>query len=196
MDGFRSFVIDGALTALALFTLGCSKEPASVVKDLKQEVTSATVESVYMPERLVSLRTDDGRLVAVVAGPEVRNLDRVRVGDRVVVHYYAGIAAHLKKPGEGLSGPRESTVTARAEPGQRPAAAAGSTQRTIVTIESIDRTLNTVSFRRPDGVLRSIALEDPQVREFARKLKPGDQVEVTYTEAVAVAVAPQIAVKR
>jgi hypothetical protein len=82
MNAFRSFAIDGALTTLVLLVLGCSYEPPSVVKDLRQEVTSATVESVYLPERLVSLRTEDGRLVAVVAGPEVRNLDQVKVGDR------------------------------------------------------------------------------------------------------------------
>jgi translation initiation factor IF-1 len=35
-----------------------------------------------------------------------------------------------------------------------------------------------------------IAVRDPKMRKFIRTLKPGDVVEVTYTESLAVDVTP------
>ena len=56
--------------------------------------------------------------------------------------------------------------------------------------ESVDTSLNTVSFRRPDGLTRVLAIEDPKAQAFIRQLKRGDRVKVTYMEAVAVSVRP------
>jgi hypothetical protein len=59
-----------------------------------------------------------------------------------------------------------------------------------VTIESVDTSFDTVTFRRPDGLVRTVAIQSPEGRKFIRTLKPGDEVEITYTEAVAVEVVP------
>jgi Cu/Ag efflux protein CusF len=49
--------------------------------------TSATVESVDQQTREVLLRAPDGRTLAVMAGPEVRNLSELKAGDTVQVTY-------------------------------------------------------------------------------------------------------------
>jgi hypothetical protein len=42
-----------------------------------------------------------------------------------------------------------------------------------------------VTFRRPDGFVRTLAVEDPNARRFIHDLRQGDKVEVTYIEALA-----------
>ena len=60
--------------------------------------TSATVESVDQQTREVLLRAPDGRTLAVMAGPEVRNLPELKAGDTVRVTYYESVAARLDDP--------------------------------------------------------------------------------------------------
>jgi hypothetical protein len=52
--------------------------------------------------------------------------------------------------------------------------------------ESVDTSLNAATFTRPDGIVRTIAIEDYTVRRFIRELHAGDEIELTYTEAAAV----------
>ncbi len=119
-----------------------------------------------------------------------RNLDQVKVGDKVVVSYFQGLAAEVKKAGEGAEGVETEVASERSAKGERPAGSVGVTMRTVVTIRSVDTAFNTVSFVRSDGIMRVIAIETPEGREFIRGLRPGDRVEITYTEAVAMEVRP------
>jgi hypothetical protein len=176
------------LTAATL--AGCASEPPEpAIRDAMIQKT-ATVESVHLPTRMVALRLEDGTTTSVQVGPTVQNLDQVQVGDQVVVSYYEGLAAQVKKPGEGVEGVEETGEVVTARPGERPAGAVGATIRTTVKIESVDKSTDTVTFKRPDGLTRSLAVESPEGKEFIRKLKPGDEVEVTYTEAIAIEVKP------
>jgi hypothetical protein len=81
-------------------------------------------------------------------------------------------------------------LRARAQPGQRPSGVAVDTVKVRVKIESVDTSLNIVTFQRSDGILRTVAIEDATVQRFIRELHQGDEVELTYTEAVAVDVTP------
>jgi hypothetical protein len=60
--------------------------------------SSARVVSVDQQTREVLLRAPDGRTLAVMAGPEVRNLSELKAGDTVQVTYYESVAARLDDP--------------------------------------------------------------------------------------------------
>jgi len=179
-----TIVLTGLLAALG----GCAHTTTEPYQAESRIEAEATVESVDVPTRLVVLRGVDGQRVAVVAGEDVRNLDRLSVGDRVFVTYYQGIAAEVKEPGEGETAAEEEVE--RAKPGEKPGGAAGVMLRTVVEIVSIDRSSNTVRFRRPDGTERSVTVQRPDAQKYLRTLSPGQHVEITYTEALAVAVRP------
>jgi hypothetical protein len=166
-----------------------SKPPEPVAAESLLQMT-ATVTAIDPSTRIVTLRGERGATTTVQVGPEVRNLAQVRVGDKVVVGYYQGVLAEVKKPGEGSQGVETASAATRARPGERPAGAAGTAIRETVTIESVDTSFETVTFKRQDGSTRLYAVETPQGREFIRKLRKGDQVEVTYIEALAVEVTP------
>lgn len=184
----------GALTLIALIALsgagGCAHEPPEpVVSETTVEIT-ATVEAIDRQSRMVSLRATDGRTAAVHAGPDVRNFDQINTGDQVVVSYYEAIGAEVTTPERATQGVQEDSAVIRAAKGARPAGAIVDALTTTVEIESVDTSLNTVTFRRADGMTRTLAIEQPGAQAFIRELKRGDLVQVTYMEAVAVSVRP------
>ena len=78
----------------------------------------------------------------------------------------------------------------RAAEGQRPGGSVGSIYTAIVTIDSVDAATGTVSFTGPGGTQREVTAEREGGAAFISKLKPGDRVQLTYAEALAIAVAP------
>ena len=125
--------------------------------------------------------------------PRFANLEQVQVGDEVVVSYYEGLAAQMRKRGAPNDGFVNSESIERASEGQRPAGAASQTVATTVTIEAVDTSHNTVTFRRPDDVVRTLPIQTPEGRRFIRQLKAGDEVDVKFTASLAVAVVPAAA---
>ena len=57
-------------------------------------------------------------------------------------------------------------------------------------ITAIDKKNHVVTFYGSDGLSRSVPVTRPEGQEFLSKLKVGDEVELMYTEAVAVSVEP------
>lgn len=190
-DLMTSVLICGVLAA------GCASDPApdptpNAARVENTETVTARVTAIDHDKRLVSLQADDGRTTTVEVSPEVRNLAQVDAGDKVVVRYHEAIAAQLRAPGESatLDDVDVSSAAARAAPGAKPGAGVGTTVTTTVVIDAVDRTSNTVVFRGPSGMLRSIEVMDPKMQEFVGGLKKGDEVEVTYSEALAISVEP------
>lgn len=184
--------VQGAIVGFvaAFLCAACAAPPPQPVSRDTLVQKTATVESINLPSRLVTLRGEEGGGFTVVVDPAVRNLDQVKEGDKVVVSFYESLGAQVRKPGEGVKGVETEVATARAPEGSRPGAGAGVTVRTTVTIEAVDTSFNTVTFTRSDGVRRIVAIETPEGRAFIRGLRKGDQVEITYTEAVAMEVRP------
>lgn len=178
----------GAIVGLICFAAasGQSTEPVNVERT---QTVSATVKSIDLENRLVEL-TADGETTTVQVPDEVRNLEQVKPGDDIVVTYHEALAAEFKKKGESNTvGVVDATVgTARMPKGAQPGAALGNRVTTTVIIEAVDRGTNEVTFTGPAGMMRTVEVKDPKARQFIGTLKKGDEVELTYTEALAVTV--------
>jgi hypothetical protein len=174
---------------LGLVTACAHTPPEPVFTDSLQSA-SATVESVESVTRLIALRTPQGERLWIVAGPEVRNFAQIRAGDTVTVNYYKAIAAQVKPKGTAGTIQQDAIETYRARPGARPAAAVGHTIVETVRVQSVDATANTVTFQRQDGSVHTATVTSPDGQTFIRGLRSGDDVDVAYAEAVAVAVVP------
>jgi hypothetical protein len=59
-----------------------------------------------------------------------------------------------------------------------------------VTITAVDYANNTVSFVGPNNIVQNVSPKNPEVRALIQRLKVGDQVDITYEEALAVSVEP------
>ena len=168
-----------------------SSTPAPFARETTQSV-SATVQSIDHKTRMVTLVGADGKTHTLEASPEIRNLDQINTGDKVVVQYYEGLAAAVKEPGTStpIGTAQVAQGATRAEKGEKPGAAAGSVVTTTVVIEAVDKPANTVAFTGPGGLVRTVEVKDPNAQKFISKLKKGDHVELTYSEALAVSVEP------
>ena len=83
----------------------------------------ATVEAIDLAQRQVTLKGPKGNVVSVAVGEEVKNLAEVKVGDEVVAQYYQSLALCLAEADASMS-LSETTEAVRAEPGEKPGAAA------------------------------------------------------------------------
>jgi hypothetical protein len=147
---------------------------------------SAVVEDIDHDTRQVTLRNHQGEKIKFRAGDEVRNLDQVEKGDQVDVAILRSVAVQLHKPGGDVTpGVSAAGTSERAEPGETPSAAGAQGISVVATIRALDRQNGTATLEGPDGELTTIAVRNPQHFDVAQV---GDLVEITYTEAVAIAV--------
>jgi hypothetical protein len=146
---------------------------------------TATVEAVDLKKRVVTLRGPEGNLVKVQADERVKNLPQVKKGDIVSATYYESLVYDVRKPGQAEPGVAVAQDVVTAKPGQKPAAAGAQAVMVTSTIEAIDKKNKTVTLKAPDGTSTTIKVKDPSRLD---KVAVGDLVEITYTEAVAIAV--------
>lgn len=164
-------------------------EPLNVQK---AETISATVVSIDAAKRLVELKGPKGHVETVEVPPEVRNLAQMKVGDKVVVKYSESLAGVIKPKGTSktVNSADQVAGAVRAAPGAKPGAAVGTAITITVVIQSVDTKTHHISFTGPEGLVRHVDVKDPQARKFITTLKKGDEVELTYTEALAISVEP------
>ena len=172
--------------AAACSHMGSSSGPAP--EEISEEASAtASVVAVDAATRTITLRDTSGTW-SVHAGPEVRNFAQIAPGDSVTLRYRESLAVALAAPGSAPAAPTSTVVAGTAAPGTRPAAAMGEQITMTVRIESVDTQRNIVVFTPASGGLRAIRVRTPEGQRFIRGLNAGDSVDVTWTDAVAVAV--------
>jgi hypothetical protein len=140
-------------------------------------------------KRLLSLRGPEGKAATIEVPADVKNLAQVKVGDNLIIKYYESLGAAIKAKGSPSSSSTDQAVgVVRAEPGTKPGAALRSIGTTTVKIQSVDKESHTVMFSGPDGYVRVVPVKDPAAQKFVATLKEGDEVELTYTEALAISI--------
>jgi hypothetical protein len=151
---------------------------------------SATAKVVTLDKatRLLTLRSEDGRLCQVRCGPEVRNFDQIAVGDTLRVRYQAVLQATQLPAGSELRPPQAAVAAARAAKGATPAAGVEVAVSVRVRIESIDAARDIVVFAPASGDLITHRIATEAGRDFVKKLKVGDLVQLDYGEALAMAI--------
>lgn len=183
-----SAAILGAALAAGCAPLTGGGQPTQGVREEVTEIR-ARVTGVDLPARLVTVVTQDDRPVTIEAGPEVRNLEQVKVGDTVLVRYREAIEARLSPA--GTAGQLSSSASVeRAEPGQKPGGSVGSAVTATVRIDAVDTVSNRVTFTGLEGRTRTIDVKTPSMQAFLRTLKAGDLVDITYSEALEIRVEP------
>jgi len=147
---------------------------------------SATITAIDKATRSITLKSPQGDEMQVTAGPEVKNFDQLKVGDVVRIGYLEALVLELKKGG-GLKVERTETAgAAAAQPGALPAGAAGRQVTVVGDVIKLDAATQTVTVKGPE---RTVDLKARDPEQF-KLIAVGDQIQATYTEAVAVEVTP------
>jgi hypothetical protein len=182
------------ISVCAAISLGSSmgmvsaQTPAKKKVELEQAEHGATIVSVVgevtavdVANRVVSIKGPRGNIGEMKVDPAVKNLDKVKVGDRARISYRVALALALMKGGDGI---RERVETEASS-----AAGTSATKRVtiVANVESVNAKGGIVTLRGPEGNFVDVKVRDPAL---LREVKTGDQVVASVTETVAVGVQP------
>lgn len=147
---------------------------------------SATITAIEKSTRTITLKGPKGDEVKVEAGPEVRNFDQLKVGDIVDMRYRETLALELKKGGGMKVEKTEKAGAVGAKPGETPAGVVGRQVTVVGDVIKVDGATQTVTVKGPQRTVE-LKVRDP---EQFKLIAVGDQIQATYTEALALAVTP------
>ena len=148
---------------------------------------SAQVVAIDKATRTVTLKGPQGNAVDIVAGDEVKNFDQIKLGDFVVARYAQALTLELRKTKVKAGEPTVTEGAVRAKPGERPAVAGVREVTAIADVIGVDAKKKTITLKGPRGNVVTLDVQNPDQFKVVKK---GDQVEVTYTEALALSVEP------
>jgi Cu/Ag efflux protein CusF len=148
---------------------------------------TATVKAVDKATRSVTLEMPRGGTRTVVASEEVRNFDQIKVGDKLVVKYMESLAIELKKDGKEVLGRKHVSSMERSEPGQKPGGMAAHEITAVADVVKVDAAKKVVTVKNDKGEMIDLNIKDP---EQLKLIKKGDQIQATYTEAMAISLEP------
>jgi hypothetical protein len=171
-----------ALTAGGDETIARVETPdgGSVVNTI---TASATVVAVDPAARKVTLRLADGSKTTVTCGPEVANFGQVARNDKVNVTMTEELAIYLARGDADPDG--RSAGVAVADAGAKPGGAISGTVQVTAKVAAIDAGTRRVTLALPDGSTEQVRAGG-QIDLSA--VKPGDDVTVRHTQAVAISV--------
>jgi len=146
---------------------------------------SATITAINKATRVVTVKDDKGTVEDIRCGPEVLRFDELKVGDVVTFAYYAATVYEIAKPGSAQAAASEQS-TVRGQ-GTTPSGAFTNQMKLTVTVTAIDPAGASVTVKKPDGQTMVAEVRD---KKNIEGLKVGDQVNITFTEALMITVEP------
>jgi len=186
-------VVLASLLVVFIASVGFSEEkkaakkagpkPAGAMVDVIE--MTAVIDAVDAAKRTVTFKMPDGTARAFKVGPEVKNFDQIKAGDKVKTTFYESIAVFVAKTGEKPSATEFGTVEV-APKGAKPGAVVVDTLEVTAKVEKIDYKKRTISLKGPEGNVRTFTV-DKSVKNF-KNIKKGDDVYLRVTEAVAMVV--------
>jgi Cu/Ag efflux protein CusF len=156
--------------------------PAAAVATSIQGVS--TIEKIDAKTREVTLKREDGSLVTIVAGEEVRNFAQMKVGDIVEVEIIDALALALEPAHTQVRERVDSYGEQRAKPGEKPGMKTTHTVEAIGTVQEIDTKTRQVTVK---GAVQTVVLQAGENVDLS-KIKKGDNVRAVYIESISIPV--------
>lgn len=190
MRKLQIFLLAGMLGA-AINSMAAAQQKGSGASDAKPgkvvvEVVklTGTVKAVDLQNKTVTVEGSGGRTVTVNA-QNARNLDQVKVGDKVNLRFTEELAVFVRKS-DAQPSATQADMVALAPKGEKPAGLMARTVELTGSVESIDPKKRTVDVKGPAGNVRTFHV-DKAVKNFDQ-IKKGDQIVLRITEAVALSI--------
>lgn len=185
MKTLSTTAITGALAGSMLLLASGTITAQSKTIQGDSVTKTVTVEAVEQSTRTMTVKDEDGFYETIQVPPEVKRFSEVKVGDKITARYYENVVIRLKRPGEAAVDVDSAALT-RGE-GKTPVGTAA-TQRTItVTVTAMDPKKMSVTVKGPNAYTYSRKVADKKTFD---QLKVGDQLDMTWTEALLISVDP------
>ncbi len=189
MRMINKILLTGVLIVLLSIPVQATEKAAEESKPVSQEIAmltlEATVESIDHKARKVTLKNDEGEINTFTLDEDAGRLDAVEVGDMLTIKYLSAVTIQVLGPNDAKVVSESDAIVAETQPGEKPGALAATETSIVVTIETIDLENGQVTIKGEDGELETVAARHP---ENLKKVKVGDRVMITYTEAIGFSV--------
>lgn len=191
----QSYLVLAALAAVSTGAMAEKPSASAVAVEAKGPTGAAvaqavevqvTVTAIDRDKRTVTVKGPKGNSTELAVSDEVKNLDKVKVGDTIKLKYYEAISLQLDKAPGAKPGIVVTEELVRAKGGDKPAGAVQRKVTVVGTVTAIDEKAQLVTVRGPKGNEIDIKVQDPAK---LKNVKTGDLVKATYTEALVVSVA-------
>jgi Cu/Ag efflux protein CusF len=159
-----------------------AKQNPDAVTKVNSVSATATIMAIDSTSRMLTLKNEKGEEDTFAVGPAVTRFNELKVGDKVKMTYYESLVFQVLKPGETSTAANEKAAFTRAT-GALPGGSVATQMKKTVTVKSIDPALPSITVTTEDGRTVTRKIED---RKNLEKVKVGDRIDITYTEALLV----------
>jgi ribosomal protein L2 len=147
--------------------------------------TTATVSSINRSARTMSIKTEDGEETSIDVPKEVKQFDKLAVGDKIDLDFYRSMEISMAPSGTKPSMSERKGRMVDVGGGLR-----GREVSLAAEVVSVDPASNIVTFKGPKGNLRTIHVQNAANQAKLATLKPGQVVQFDWVEAVAASIRP------
>jgi hypothetical protein len=156
-------------------------EPGAI--EVNAVSATASVSAIDGAKRNVTLDMD-GKFKTITCGPEVRNFDQIQLGDKVKTTFVEALAVSIQPAGTPAGS--DVTIVTLAPKGAKPGMFMTKSFFLNGNIDKIDTKKRTVTVTTPDGKTKKMRVANTVT--VYNDLKKGDDVDVRFTEAMAIVV--------
>ena len=180
--------LKSVLAAAAVLTLAMALPALAQQTAIPGDMVTVkgSVEAIDHTNRVLTLKMEDGEFENITIPKGAERFDEVKVGDTLQVRYYDNVTIRLKEPGEAAVDTAE--IGAKAADAASPGGSIATQRKMTVTVTEIDLENGVATVEGPHGYKYSRRIQD---KEAAKKIKVGDKLDMTWTEAVQISVNPK-----
>jgi hypothetical protein len=154
----------------------------ALVTDNLFQLYEGTVTKIDKKTRTIFFKNSEGES-KFVAGPEIKNFDQIKNGDRLSVTYEIAVAIELiKTKSDGIRSKVETSTELTSKSGEKPSRTISNTTTIIADIINVDRAKKLVSVKGPSGKVTVVTVKNPLL---LADVNVGEQVRVIYFDAMA-----------
>ena len=181
--GLLSTPVTAALAQTSPAPAPANPEGKPAVGEARQVKMRGTISAIDKEKSTITLKGPKGRTVTLDVQDPTK-LDVLKVGDPVVGTYIEAIAVEVKEAGSAMPGAAVEERRAGSKPGENPAGVMARQITVTATVTAVNKQAPSVTIKGPGGKVETVKVQD--AKNIAN-VKPGDLVEITYVQALAVA---------
>src|SRR4051812_28113428 len=144
---------------------------------------SGTVTKIDAAKRKISVDLDDGKHKTIKIDKSVRNFDQIKVGDKLKLAFTEEMLVAVGKSSDPV-GADGAGMVAVAPKGAKPGGMMVETASMTGKIVSVDPEKHHLTIQDTDGKDRKLKISKKATN--LDELKPGETIEVTVTDALAI----------
>ena len=157
----------------------------AAVTDNVYQLYEGEVVKIDKKTRTITFKNKEGES-KFVAGPDIKNFDQIKKGDRVNVNYELAVAIELiKTKSDGVRSKVETNTVTTSKANEKPSETIANKTTIIADIVAVDRDKKLVSVKGPSGKVTTVTVKNPAL---LADVNVGEQVKVIYYDAMAASI--------